>query len=141
MAFWDYGNSFLLEASRAGADIFDQNSDKTVANQTSDEGRELQFRYPTYVQDIMGDIFSLGFGPFRWVCTSCDPADLEITDKIALDVLSEMADNSPPEIKQQMLDNINWIKQAGTNKQDNLVCNKNSLPPQQKSIKQTKQQR
>ena len=101
--FWDYGNAFLLEASRAGADVMKKDGSG--------------FLYPSYVEDIMGPMcFDYGFGPFRWVCTSCDPADLEITDKIALQVLSEMADNSPPEIKQQMLDNINWIKQAGTNK-------------------------
>ena len=101
--FWDYGNAFLLEASRAGADVMKKDGSG--------------FLYPSYVEDIMGPMcFDYGFGPFRWVCTSCDPADLEITDKIALDVLSEMADKSPPEIKQQMLDNINWIKQAGTNK-------------------------
>lgn len=101
--FWDYGNAFLLEASRAGADVMKKDGSG--------------FLYPSYVEDIMGPMcFDYGFGPFRWVCTSCDPADLEITDKIALEVLSEMADNSPPEIKQQMLDNINWIKQAGTNK-------------------------
>ena len=101
--FWDYGNAFLLEASRAGADVMKKDGSG--------------FLYPSYVEDIMGPMcFDYGFGPFRWVCTSCDPADLEITDKIALDVLSEMAENSPPEIKQQMLDNINWIKQAGTNK-------------------------
>jgi len=101
--FWDYGNAFLLEASRAGADVMKKDGSG--------------FLYPSYVEDIMGPMcFDYGFGPFRWVCTSCDPADLEITDKIALDILSEMADKSPPEIKQQMLDNINWIKQAGTNK-------------------------
>ena len=101
--FWDYGNAFLLEASRAGADVMKKDGSG--------------FLYPSYVEDIMGPMcFDYGFGPFRWVCTSCDPADLEITDKIALDVLSEMAEKSPPEIKQQMLDNINWIKQAGTNK-------------------------
>ena len=100
--FWDYGNAFLLEASRAGADVMKKDG--------------TGFLYPSYVEDIMGPMcFDYGFGPFRWVCTSCDPADLEITDKIALDVLSEMADKSPPEIKQQMLDNINWIKQAGKN--------------------------
>lgn len=73
MKFWDYGNSFLLEASRAGADIMlKEGSDK--------------FKYPSYVQDIMGDIFSLGFGPFRWVCTSADPEDLRKSDKIAEEV-------------------------------------------------------
>ena len=101
--FWDYGNAFLLEASRAGADVMKKDG--------------TGFLYPSYVEDIMGPMcFDYGFGPFRWVCTSCDPADLEITDKIALRVLSEMAENSPPEIKQQMLDNINWIKRAASNK-------------------------
>ena len=70
MNFWDYGNSFLLEASRGGAQIFDQKNPG-------------KFRYPSYVEDIMGDIFSLGFGPFRWVCTSADPNDLKLTDQIA----------------------------------------------------------
>ena len=101
--FWDYGNAFLLEASRAGADVM--NDDNT------------NFRYPSYVEDIMGPMcFDYGFGPFRWVCTSCDPADLETTDKIALKVLSSMASEAPSEIKEQMVDNINWIKQASSNK-------------------------
>ena len=101
--FWDYGNAFLLEASRAGADVLNA------------EGSG--FRYPSYVEDIMGPMcFDYGFGPFRWVCTSCDPNDLETTDRIALDVLTKMAENSPSEIKQQMLDNIRWIEEAGKNK-------------------------
>ena len=101
--FWDYGNAFLLEASRAGADVM--NEDNT------------NFRYPSYVEDIMGPMcFDYGFGPFRWVCTSCNPADLETTDKIALKVLSRMANEAPSEIKEQMVDNINWIKQASSNK-------------------------
>tara|TARA_B100000700_G_scaffold331361_1_gene463480 strand:- start:2938 stop:4968 length:2031 start_codon:yes stop_codon:yes gene_type:complete len=100
--FWDYGNAFLLEASRAGADVM--NSDGNG------------FRYPSYVEDIMGPMcFDYGFGPFRWVCTSCDPSDLKISDKIALEVLTEMAEKSPIEIRQQMLDNIRWIEQAGQN--------------------------
>ncbi|MBJ64807.1 MAG: hypothetical protein CMB55_08455 [Euryarchaeota archaeon] len=100
--FWDYGNAFLLEASRAGADVMDSNGQK--------------FRYPSYVEDIMGPMcFDYGFGPFRWVCTSGDSSDLEMSDKIALEVLSTMAKESPPEIKQQMLDNIRWIEQAGEN--------------------------
>ncbi|MGI6719130.1 MAG: urocanate hydratase [Bacteroidales bacterium] len=103
MYFWDYGNAFLLEAGRAGADVFKE--DKTT------------FKYPSYVQDIMGPLyFDFGFGPFRWVCTSSDPKDLEMTDKIAAEVLEEIAKTSPKEIKQQMEDNIHWIKEAGKNK-------------------------
>tara|TARA_B100000945_G_scaffold104611_1_gene82813 strand:+ start:1258 stop:3288 length:2031 start_codon:yes stop_codon:yes gene_type:complete len=100
--FWDYGNAFLLEASRAGADVM--NSDETG------------FRYPSYVEDIMGPMcFDYGFGPFRWVCTSGDSNDLEKTDNIALSVLKKMAADSPKEIQQQLLDNITWIQQAGEN--------------------------
>ena len=81
----------------------------------SDDG--TSFRYPSYVEDIMGPMcFDYGFGPFRWVCTSGDSDDLATTDRIALEVLSEMAKHSPSEIKQQMIDNINWIKQADDNK-------------------------
>jgi urocanate hydratase len=102
MYFWDYGNAFLLEASRAGADI-----------KNEDGG----FIFPSYVEDIMGPIcFDYGFGPFRWVCCSGDPHDLEITDQIACDVLSQMAIDAPNTIKQQLNDNIRWIKQAGHNK-------------------------
>ena len=101
--FWDYGNAFLLESSRAGADVM----------HTSGNG----FKYPSYVEDIMGPMcFDYGFGPFRWVCASGKSEDLAITDEIAANVLKEMANNSPPEIKQQMLDNIRWIEQAGMNK-------------------------
>lgn len=104
MYFWDYGNAFLLEASRAGAQIF---------------GADGGFRYPSYVQDIMGPLFfDYGFGPFRWVCTSGKAADLEKTDQIAAEVLTELAEKAPAEIKQQMEDNLHWIKQAGPN---NLV--------------------
>ncbi|MDQ3048535.1 MAG: urocanate hydratase [Bacteroidota bacterium] len=104
MYFFDYGNAFLLEASRAGADIV--NPDGT-------------FRYRSYVQDILGPMcFDYGFGPFRWVCTSCDPKDLAITDQLALEVLEEMYKHSPAEIKQQLSDNIVWIKDA---MQNNLV--------------------
>jgi len=100
--FFDYGNAFLLEASRAGGDIMKSNG---------------EFRYPSYVQDIMGPMcFDYGFGPFRWVCSSNDPEDLEKTDKIAIDTLSELFKSSPEEIKQQMSDNIHWIKEAGKNK-------------------------
>lgn len=104
MYFWDYGNAFLLEAGRAGADVF-----------TSDGG----FRYPSYVQDIMGPLFfDYGFGPFRWVCTSCDRGDLEKTDLIAAGILGEMLTEAPDEIRCQMEDNLLWIRQAGSN---NLV--------------------
>jgi urocanate hydratase len=100
--FFDYGNAFLLEASRAGADILD---------------RHGEFRYPSYVQDIMGPMcFDYGFGPFRWVCCSNDPADLETTDKLASDTLSRIMKSSPDRIKQQMADNILWIKEAARNR-------------------------
>src|SRR5690606_2457204 len=104
--FFDYGNAFLLEASRAGADVMAENP--TL-------GRE--FRYPSYVQDIMGPMcFDYGFGPFRWVCASGKPEDLQKTDEIACQVLEEMIKNSPEEIQQQMKDNIQWIKGAQENK-------------------------
>ncbi|MFC7774206.1 urocanate hydratase [Flavobacterium sp. GCM10027622] len=104
--FFDYGNAFLLEASRAGADVMAENP--TL-------GRE--FKYPSYVQDIMGPMcFDYGFGPFRWVCTSGKPEDLAKTDAIASAVLEEMMKNSPEEIQQQMADNIQWIKGAQENK-------------------------
>ena len=103
MHFWDYGNAFLLEASRAGA-----------TGILKDDG---SFSYPSYVEDIMGPMcFDYGFGPFRWVCTSCDPDDLATTDEISAGILEEMAGNSDPEIKQQMLDNVHWIREAGRNK-------------------------
>ena len=102
MYFFDYGNAFLLESSRAGAAILNAKGD---------------FKYPSYVQDIMGPMcFDYGFGPFRLVCASNDPKDLEITDKIACSVLEELMKDSPSEIKLQMSDNINWIKAAGENK-------------------------
>jgi len=104
--FFDYGNAFLLEASRAGAAVMAENP--TL-------GRE--FKYPSYVQDIMGPMcFDYGFGPFRWVCTSGNPEDLAKTDKIACDVLEEMMKTAPIEIQQQMADNIQWIKGAQENK-------------------------
>ena len=100
MHFWDYGNAFLLECSRAGADLCDQNG---------------RFRYPSYVEDIMGPMcFDYGFGPFRWVCCSGDSEDLAVTDSIAIDVLRGLADNCEPEIRQQMLDNVQWIEEAET---------------------------
>lgn len=101
--FFDYGNAFLLEASRAGADIMAEN--------------HIDFRYPSYVQDIMGPMcFDYGFGPFRWVCASGKPEDLAKTDAIACQVLEAMARTAPPEIQQQMQDNIQWIKGAQENK-------------------------
>merc|ERR550519_2815828 len=103
MYFWDYGNAFLLEARRAGADV----------NKTGEED-SLSFRNPSYVQDIMGDIFSLGFGPFRWVCTSGRPQDLETTDRLAKEVLEQQVrEGVPKEIEQQICDNIKWISEAG----------------------------
>lgn len=102
MYFFDYGNAFLLESSRAGAEIMNSNG---------------TFRYPSYVQDIMGPMcFDFGFGPFRWVCTSGDPADLDTTDMLAMEVLEKLAAESPEEIMQQMHDNIKWIKEAKQNK-------------------------
>ncbi|KAI0214945.1 Urocanate hydratase [Lamellibrachia satsuma] len=104
MHFWDYGNAFLLEASRAGADVLKENGQCTRS----------RFRYPSYVEDIMGDIFSLGFGPFRWVCTSADPADLELTDAIATSVLEKLVNTDVGDaVKEQYRDNIRWIKEAG----------------------------
>ena len=101
MYFFDYGNAFLLESSRAGADVL------------KPDGR---FRYPSYVQDIMGPkYFDYGFGPFRWVCTSGKPEDLDASDHIAMEVLAEIASRSPKEIQQQMHDNIQWIKGAKAN--------------------------
>lgn len=109
--FWDYGNAFLLEARRAGADV----EEKDGAG--GEGGGGIRFRYPSYVQDIMGDIFSLGFGPFRWVCTSGDPEDLKRTDLIACDVLERICQEGIPErTRQQYLDNLCWIKQAGEHK-------------------------
>ena len=101
MFFWDYGNAFLLEASRVGADVLKPNGN---------------FRYPSYVEDIMGPIcFDYGFGPYRWVCTSASPADLAKTDKIAKTVLENLAESASPSILQQLTDNIRWIEQAGEN--------------------------
>lgn len=101
MYFFDYGNAFLLQSSRAGADILRPDG---------------KFRYPSYVQDIMGPMFfDYGFGPFRWVCTSCDPADLEETDRIALQALQEERSHAPEDIQHQLDDNIHWIREAGKN--------------------------
>jgi len=103
--FFDYGNAFLLEASRAGADVLSQNG--------------IDFRYPSYIQDILGPFcFDFGFGPFRWVCASGDPTDLDKTDAIALEVLTQMLQDAPSEIRLQLEDNIQWIKEAKAN---NLV--------------------
>jgi urocanate hydratase len=102
MYFWDYGNAFLLEAGRAGAEVF-----------RGDGG----YRYPSYVQDIMGPLcFDYGFGPFRWVCTSSDPQDLQTTDRLAAEVLEDMMQEAPVEIRQQLADNLLWIRQAEANK-------------------------
>ena len=99
MYFWDYGNAFLLESGRAGADIFDENG---------------SYRYQSYVQAIMGPLFfDYGFGPFRWVCTSSDPADLATSDRIAAEVLESILPGVPAEIRGQMTDNIHWIREAG----------------------------
>ena len=104
MYFFDYGNAFLLEASRAGADVM---------------GQGKKFRYPSYVQDIMGPLFfDYGFGPFRWVCSSGNPKDLETTDRLAAEVLEEMSHHVTDDIKGQLLDNLHWIREAGKN---NLV--------------------
>lgn len=101
--FFDYGNAFLLEASRAGANVMAENN--------------IDFKYQSYVQDIMGPMcFDYGFGPFRWVCASGNPDDLQKTDAIACEVLEEMAKTAPSEIQQQMADNIQWIKGAQENK-------------------------
>ena len=144
MYFFDYGNAFLLEASRAGADVFIDHSPLTIDHSPASEHaakngqcsmvnvqsakngqcsmvnvQSPRFRYPSYVQDIMGPMFfDYGFGPFRWVCTSCDPQDLATTDRLAAEVLEEMMKDAPAEIQGQMADNIHWIKEAGRN---NLV--------------------
>ena len=102
MYFFDYGNAFLLMSSRAGADIM----------------KDAQhFRYPSYVQDIMGPMFfDYGFGPFRWACTSCLPTDLELTDQLATEVLVELMDKATEDIHGQLADNLHWIREAGRNK-------------------------
>lgn len=103
MYFFDYGNAFLLTAGRAGADIWDKD-------------REGKFRYPSYVQDIMGPMFfDYGFGPFRWVCSSCKAEDLAVTDRLAAEVLDDMLKNAPDDIKGQLADNLHWIREAGKN--------------------------
>ncbi len=102
MYFWDYGNAFLLQASRAGADVCKPNG---------------EFKYPSYVEDIMGPMcFDYGFGPYRWVCLSGLEEDLRTTDKIAASVLESYAESAPDDIRVQTLDNLRWIRQAGENK-------------------------
>jgi urocanate hydratase len=102
MYFWDYGNAFLLESGRAGAEVFKPGGG---------------YRYPSYVEDIMGPMFfDYGFGPFRWICTSNDPEDLEITDRIALEVLEGLFEKADPRIQTQLADNILWIKEAQKNR-------------------------
>ena len=104
MYFWDYGNAFLLEASRVGAEVVNEDG---------------SFAYPSYVEDIMGPMcFDYGFGPYRWVCTSGDPNDLAKTDEIAANVLREMLESATDDVRQQISDNLRWIEQAGEN---NLV--------------------
>ena len=101
--FFDYGNAFLLESSRAGADVMAENN--------------IDFKYPSYVQDILGPMcFDFGFGPFRWICASGNSGDLDKTDEIAATVLQKLMENSPKEIQLQMQDNITWIKNAKSNK-------------------------
>ena len=101
MYFFDYGNAFLLQASRANADILREDG---------------KFRYPSYVQDIMGPLFfDYGFGPFRWVCTSCNPEDLATTDRLAAEVLEEMRNHVTDDIRGQLEDNLHWIREAGKN--------------------------
>ena len=101
MYFFDYGNAFLLQASRAHADILREDG---------------KFRYPSYVQDIMGPLFfDYGFGPFRWVCTSCNPQDLATTDRLAAEVLEEMSHHVTDDIRGQLEDNLHWIREAGKN--------------------------
>ncbi len=101
--FFDYGNAFLLESSRAGADVMAENN--------------IDFKYPSYVQDILGPMcFDYGFGPFRWVCTSGKPEDLDQTDEMAMNVLKKLMQKAPPEIQLQMQDNITWIRDAKKNK-------------------------
>lgn len=100
MKFWDYGNSFMLQASRAKADILKSDG---------------SFKYPSYIQEFVGDIFSLGFGPFRWVCTSGSADDLATTDLIAAQVFESLRTGAPEEVDQQLRDNLLWINKAGEN--------------------------
>jgi urocanate hydratase len=103
MYFWDYGNAFLKEAGNSGADIWANKEEKT-------------FRYPSYVEDIMGPMcFDYGFGPFRWVCCSGEISDLEATDQIAAEVIRQMLAEAPEDIRAQLQDNLNWIENAEQN--------------------------
>ena len=104
LRFWDYGNAFLLQSSRAGADIFDKKN-------------PTKFRYPSYVEDIMGDVFSLGFGPFRWVCCSGKDADLKITDELAAEIFTKFSEDCTlsEETREQYKDNLDWIIKAPNN--------------------------
>jgi urocanate hydratase len=112
--FWDYGNAFLKEAGDAGADVWKKDTTKKAPKR--DSIAASPYRYPSYVEDIMGPMcFDYGFGPFRWVCCSGNKKDLELTDKIAAEVLSEMLKTAPKEIKGQLKDNIKWIKSAKKN--------------------------
>ncbi len=116
MYFFDYGNAFLLEASRAGADVLYV---ATQSQHTEQQQTEKRFRYPSYVQDIMGPMFfDYGFGPFRWVCSSGDPKDLAVTDRLAAEVLEDMLRTAPADIHGQLADNLHWIREAA---QNNLV--------------------
>ena len=127
MYFFDYGNAFLLEASRADADVakapFSSPEGDTIApahntkEAPSGAVGGASFRYPSYVQDIMGPLFfDYGFGPFRWVCSSGDPKDLETSDRLAAEVLEEMSHHVTDDIRGQLLDNLHWIREAGHNK-------------------------
>lgn len=126
MYFFDYGNAFLLEASRAGADLAPRpvspsaagtESSPPVSPSAAEDTGGCKFRYPSYVEDIMGPLcFDHGFGPFRWVCTSGDPKDLATSDRLAGDVLEAMLKDAPPEIHQQIADNLHWIRSAQENK-------------------------
>jgi urocanate hydratase len=102
LRFWDYGNSFMLESSRAGADIWEVKGEK--------------FRFPSYFENVMDDIFGLGFGPFRWVCTSGDPLDLRKTDEIAINVFKSLGKEVPAELQSNYADNLRWIQNAEENK-------------------------
>ena len=122
MYFWDYGNAFLLEAGKAGADIFENPDPEQTSSKAHDPAHsgskgQPAYRYPSYVQAIMGPLFfDYGFGPFRWVCTSSDPADLAATDRIALEQLEQQLTSAPEEIRGQLEDNIHWIREAEQHK-------------------------
>lgn len=116
MKFWDYGNSFMLQASKAGADILaDETSTGSHLN-NSITSTQIRYRYPTYIQEFVGDIFSLGFGPFRWVCCSGLHEDLQTTDKIAAEVIKKLRISAQEVVDQQLRDNLLWIEKAEENK-------------------------